>query len=123
MRRSPIEEGKRWLEQAVEDLKWAKELTRLGGYHIACFLAQQIVEKALKGYLYACGEEVVIGHSITRLCEDAAAYDGRFLEKRRRWAILDSYYLTTRYPNSLPGAIPARVYTEGAAQEATRLAE
>jgi len=41
----------RWLEQASEDLKWAKDLAERGGYHIACFLAQQIGEKALKAFL------------------------------------------------------------------------
>ena len=40
MRRSPYEEGMRWLEQAVEDLRWARDLTERGGYHIACFLSR-----------------------------------------------------------------------------------
>jgi hypothetical protein len=31
MRRSPLEEGRRWLDQAKEDLHWARELARLGG--------------------------------------------------------------------------------------------
>ena len=30
--------------------------------------------------------------------------------------------MPTRYPNSLPDSIPARVYTRDAAQEAVRLA-
>ena len=34
MRKSALEEGRRWVEQAKEDLKWAKELARLGGYHL-----------------------------------------------------------------------------------------
>ncbi|MCS7240833.1 MAG: HEPN domain-containing protein [Candidatus Bipolaricaulota bacterium] len=123
MRRSPREEGKRWLEQAKEDLRWAKELARLGGYHIACFLAQQIAEKALKGFLYAQGEEVVLGHSVERLCEQAASHDPSFSTKKGAWAILDGYYVPTRYPNSLPESIPARVYNAAAAGEAVRLAE
>lgn len=68
MRKEAIEEGKRWLEQAIEDLKWAKDLAERGGYHISCFLAQQVGEKALRAYLYAQGEEIVIGHSIERSC-------------------------------------------------------
>jgi HEPN domain-containing protein len=75
MRRSPLEEGKRWIDQAREDLKWARELVRLGGYHIACFLAQQIAEKALKGYPYAQGEEVVLGYSVEQLCAAASTYN------------------------------------------------
>jgi len=39
-----------------------------------------------------------------------------------RWSILDGYYVPTRYPNSLPDSIPARVYTADAAREAVRLA-
>lgn len=123
MRKSPIDEGKRWLEQASEDLKWAKDLAQRGGYHIACFLAQQIGEKALKGLLYAKGEEIVIGHSIERLCSVAAEFDKDFLDKAKTWSILDGYYVPTRYPNSLPDSIPSKVYTSHAAAEAVTLAE
>ncbi|RLA93519.1 MAG: DNA-binding protein [Deltaproteobacteria bacterium] len=117
MRRSPAEEGKRWLDQASEDLRWAQDLARRGGYHIACFLAQQVAEKALKAFLYAMGEEVVLGHSVNRLCDEASRHDESFAEKGRRWSILDGYYVPTRYPNSLPDGIPAEVYTADAAKE------
>jgi HEPN domain-containing protein len=123
MRKKPIEEGKRWLEQASEDLKWSKDLAKRGGYHISCFLAQQVGEKALKAFLYAEGEELVIGHSVERLCVSAAEFDKEFAEKVKTWAILDGYYVTTRYPNSLPDSIPARVYTSQAATKAASMAE
>ncbi|HKB24344.1 MAG TPA: HEPN domain-containing protein [Methylomirabilota bacterium] len=122
MRSSPAEEGRRWLEQAREDLRWAEDLAQRGGYHIACFLAQQVGEKALKALLYAAGEELVLGHSVERLCAEAGGRDAHFRERARRWSILDSYYVTTRYPNSLPDSIPARVYTQDAAKDAVRLA-
>lgn len=122
MRRSPLEEGKRWLDQAEEDLRWADDLSRRGGYHIACFLAQQVGEKALKAFLYASGEEIVLGHSIERLCAEAADRHSEFRQRAMRWSILDGYYVPTRYPNSLPDSIPARVYTEEAARESVRLA-
>ena len=123
MRSEAIEEGKRWLEQSVEDLKWARDLAERGGYHIACFLAQQVGEKAIKAFLYAQGEEVVLGHSIERLCHSASKFDAEFLNKVKRWSILDGYYVPTRYPNSLPDSIPARVYTQEAARDAVRLAD
>ena len=123
MRQSNIEQGKRWLEQAWEDLKWAEDLAERGGYHIACFLSQQVGEKALKAFLYAEGEEIVIGHSIERLCNSAAKFDAEFSEKVKGWAILDGYYVPIRYPNSLPESIPAKVYTGSAAREAVRMAE
>ena len=122
MRRSPLDEGRRWLEQAEADLRWADDLSQRGGYHIACFLAQQVGEKALKGFLYAAGAEVVLGHSIERLCAEAAEQHAAFREQARRWSILDAHYVPTRYPNSLPDSIPALVYTGDAAKEAVRLA-
>jgi len=68
------------------------------------------------------GEELVLGHSVERLCAEAGGRDAHFRERARRWSILDSYYVTTRYPNSLPDSIPARVYTQDAAKDAVRLA-
>lgn len=121
--REPLEEGRRWLEQAEEDLKWTRHLVREGAHHIACFLAQQVAEKALKAFLYAHGREIVLGHSIERLCQEAAQYWEAFARHAQRWALLDGYYVPTRYPNSLPGSIPAKVYTREAAEEAARLAE
>ncbi len=123
MRREPIEEGMRWLEQASEGLKWAKDLSTRGGYHIACFLAQQVAEKALKAFIYAQGEEIVVGHSVERLCHFAAKFDGDFADKVLIWSILDGFYSPTRYPNSVPDSIPARVYTRQAASQAVALAE
>ncbi|MGQ9631116.1 MAG: HEPN domain-containing protein [bacterium] len=66
-------EWERWLEQAEVDLKWAGDLAERGGYHIACFLAQQVAEKAIKGFLYYQGLEIVVGHSIERLCDQASS--------------------------------------------------
>ena len=123
MRKKPVEEGKRWLDQAEEDLKWAADLAERGGYHISCFLAQQVGEKALKAFLYASGEEIVIGHSVERLCASAAAFDREFMVKVKHWSILDSYYVATRYPNGLPDGIPARVYTARAACDAVTMAD
>jgi HEPN domain-containing protein len=123
MRRSPLEEGRRWLAQAEVDLLWVKDLAARGGYHIACFLAQQTAEKALKAFIYAQGEEIVLGHSVERLCMQAARWKSEFAEGAKRWAILDSYYIPTRYPNSLPDSIPALVYTEEVARTAAALAD
>lgn len=123
MRRSPREEGERWLEQAREDLRWTKDLAQRGGYHIACFLAQQVGEKALKGLLYAAGEEIVLGHSVERLCHEAGRRHPELVEQVRRWAVLDGFYVTARYPNSVPDTIPARVFTQRIAGEAVELAD
>jgi HEPN domain-containing protein len=123
MRKDAHNEGERWLAQAVEDLRWAKYLAESGGWHIVCFLAQQVAEKAIKAFLYARGEEIVVGHSVERLCAAAAQYQPGFAERVRRWSLLDGYYIPTRYPNGLPDGIPANVFTQEAAQSAVAQAE
>lgn len=96
MRNNAYDESQRWLAQATEDLRWARHLAEQGGWHLACFLAQQVTEKALKAFLYAQGEEVVLGHSVVQLGNAAARYQTMFTEKVKRWSILDSYYIPTR---------------------------
>ena len=97
MRRSAREEGERWLEQAEIDLRWAQDLADRGGYHLACFMAQQVGGKALKAFLYAQGEEIVLGHAVGRLCREAARWDPRFGEHVGRWAITSSPEPQTRW--------------------------
>ncbi|MBN2079941.1 MAG: HEPN domain-containing protein [Spirochaetes bacterium] len=123
MRNESLEEGKRWYRQSREDLKWSRVLMENnGGYHIICFLCQQIGEKGLKAYLYAKGEELVLGHSILKLLEKAAGYDPTFTEKISAWAILDNYYITARYPNGIPDGIPAAVFNRDMAAQALTIA-
>lgn len=123
MRNDAYEEGQRWLAQAKEDLRWAKHLAEEGGWHLACFLSQQVTEKALKAFLYAQGEEIVLGHSVTRLCAAAAEYRSEFFDKKSKWSLLDGYYIPTRYPNGLPDGIPAEVYSRDVASGAVALAD
>ena len=123
MRNDPRAEGQRWLEQALVDLKWVRHLDQQGAHYLVCFLAQQAAEKALKAVLYARGQEIVLGHSVRQLCQDLSADETRFVQHVEVWGVLDSYYIPTRYPNGLPGGIPARVYNREAAASARGLAE
>jgi len=123
MRKTPEEEAYRWLEQAAADLHSAKVLLENNIYHTTCFISQQAAEKALKAYLYGQGEELVTGHSVASLCSWAAEYDHDFTGLHEEIAILDGYYVPTRYPNGLPDDIPARVYTRKPAEESVKLAE
>ena len=123
MRLDAAAQGRRWLEQAQADRHGAQLLYQGASYHLACFIAQQVAGKALKSFLYAQGEEVVIGHSVEVLCRWAAEYDAAFEALRERVAPLDAYYIPTRYPNSLPDSIPARVYNRTSAEETIAMAD
>lgn len=116
-------EGLRWLEQAQADRYGAQLLFDGGSYHLACFIAQQVAEKAIKAFLYAQGEEFVIGHSVEALCRWATRFAPEFEALRQEVAPLDAYYIPTRYPNGVPDSIPARIYTRPVAQETLRMAD
>ncbi len=124
MRKSQAEqEGRRWLEQAQSDLAAAK-WNEQGGFHsVACFWAQQAAERALKAYLYFRGKRRVFGHSVVELARECVRLDADFNSLTQSAALLDRYYLPTRYPNGLPGGVPAQVYHADEAQEAIQLAE
>ncbi|MBS4007072.1 MAG: HEPN domain-containing protein [Clostridium sp.] len=123
MKRSPKDEGLRWFEQSEADLLGVQVLFDNNLYHLACFIAQQVAEKAIKAFLYARGEQIVTGHSVTALATWAEQFDAAFAALRDEVAILDGYYIPTRYPNGIPDSIPAKVYTRKPAEEALRLAE
>jgi HEPN domain-containing protein len=123
MRPDPVEEGKRWLQQARQDMDDARYNQAGGRYHLTCFLAQQAAEKALKGYLYAQEEERVWGHSVADLARQAAAHDDRFEALIRVGGGLDRHYIPTRYPNGLPGGIPAEAFDADDAKKALRQAQ
>ncbi len=116
------DEAGRWLEQAEDDLRWARHLRDAGAYNIACFLSQQVAEKALKALLYHQDEELVMGHSVKDLCERAAASMPDIADKCTHWGVLDGFYVPTRYPDALPGSIPAKVYDQRAADDAVATA-
>ena len=61
--------ARRWLEQAEADRHGAQLLLDGAVYHLVCFLSQQVAEKAVKAFLYASGEEIVLGCSRKR-CAD-----------------------------------------------------
>ncbi|MBI4234254.1 MAG: HEPN domain-containing protein [Chloroflexi bacterium] len=123
MRPEPKAEGLRWLRQAERDLDDARYMQQGSRYNVACFLAQQAAEKAVKAFLYAQEVDTIWGHSVSELCQRAAEYDPAFGSLRGKAASLDKFYMTTRYPNSLPGTIPAEAFDQEDATRATGMAE
>ncbi len=116
-------EGARWLKQASRDISDARLAREHQRFSLACFMSQQAGEKAMKGYLYGKGAEDVWGHSLADLCEDAKALEALFDVLKSRAIYLDKYYNLTRYPNYLPGGIPADHFDDLEAERALELAE
>jgi HEPN domain-containing protein len=102
-------QAERWLLTAEEDLEAARLLMAGGMYPQCCFLTQQSAEKAVKAMWYMLDAEPW-GHSVQRLLEEfprKRAVSERWIEKA---ALLDKFYIPTRYPNGLPDLTPGQVY-------------
>lgn len=111
MRKDSKTEALRWFTQAEEELKDAKYLMEAKRYYLSLFLCQQSAEKALKAFIYMYEEDSIFSHSVTTILKLANSIDPDFktLEGANR---LDDYYIPTRYPNGLPGGIPAQYYAD-----------
>ena len=112
--KEPNREADRWLRQAESDLAYAELGLREGFFAQACFQCQQVCEKAIKALRYGRGERTVIGHALVELADSQEV----MAQYHQRLAVLDQYYVPARYPNGLPGGIPADVYTRDQASAA-----
>lgn len=116
------DEGARWLQQADEDLITAGRLVELERFYAACFFSQQAAEKAAKAVLYARGDPAVRGHSVAELWREVAGEDPALLVLQGTAAHLDTFYIPTRYPDALPGGVPAHAYDLASAERAVSAA-
>ncbi len=123
MRADPLIEGDRWLRQAEHDISDARYALEGKRFNLACFLSQQAAEKATKAFVYRQGKDDVWGHSVADLCDQAADFDKEFKILKPKVSPLDKFYIPTRYPNGLPGGIPAEAFDEADAQRALALAQ
>jgi HEPN domain-containing protein len=110
-------QAERWLITAQEDLRAAKKLLAEGFCAQACFWANQAGEKAVRAmwHLVDCGSR---SHSVKRLIVEFPHKDnlpdvGALEEKA---ALLDKFYIPTRYPNGLPDLTPGQIYGKDDAQ-------
>jgi HEPN domain-containing protein len=116
--KSSKEDGLRGLRQAANDREMTELLLREGFFAQAGFNAHQVSEKALQAMACYRGDRYVFGHSPTELVADLESTCPRLSEYRELAAILDSYYVPTRYPNALPGSVPFEVYGRRQAEDA-----
>jgi len=125
MRKPFNEEAERWLTHSRDEFADADQLRHRRRFYMALFHFQQAAEKALRAYLLAAVKSVAVLRThvaVGDLLATAAAADPEF-ESLRPAKRLDQYYLSTRYPNGLPGGIPSRFYDDpDEAAEASRLA-
>lgn len=122
MENKNLNEARRWLLQAKNDLAVAKHDKNGGFFAYTCFMAQQSGEKALKALCYLEGERQVVGHALFELLQRASKYDEKIKKLEKECKRLDKYYIITRYPNGLPGLIPAEYFDKEEAEKAIEFA-
>jgi HEPN domain-containing protein len=115
------EMASRWLTFAQEDLRMAKLALEQGIYNQVCFHAQQCAEKALKALIANKGEAPPKTHKLIDLLPQID--HPPITRKRKDLRSLDRFYIPTRYPDALPGALPEGLPNEADAQEALAKAQ
>jgi HEPN domain-containing protein len=69
---------------------------------IICFHCQQAIEKSLKAYLISVTGVLQDGHSLVKLCKNAATHNSLFSGLLKDMAFVSTYYIETRYPAEDP---------------------
>jgi HEPN domain-containing protein len=96
-----------WWKQAERDLLTAKNSFTSKDYYASVFWCQQSIEKGFKALSLKKLKEIPQGHSLVHLAKVLKAPD-TVLSKSR---ILNSEYITTRYPDATDES-PSELYDE-----------
>jgi len=111
-----------WLSFAKNDLMTAEVLHREGIWNQVCFHSQQAIEKLLKSAI-PC-EKRPRSHKLSELL--SLIPPGPFVlseDNKKRLRRLDRFYIPTRYPDALPGALEEGMPSKSDADEAIQTAK
>jgi len=110
-----------WFYFAGEDLAFARSGFEDGFYAHVCFLSQQAVEKAMKGYLVVQGKKYPKTHNLIDLL---GLMDVNWLDSYLSvLKMLSEVYIPLRYPDAVAGALPERLPGREDADEMLKSAE
>ena len=94
-----------WLARAEEDLSFAQLGFREKYFSQACFLSQQVTEKALKAFLLAKGRSFPRIHKVVELANLCVELAADLEPLKNDLKLLDEFYIPTRYPDAIPGGL------------------
>lgn len=96
-----------WQRHATDDERIVElALREKGPPNPICFLAQQIAEKYLKGFLAYHKRPPEKVHALDRLLEQCEDVDRSFSVLRDEAVRLSAYYTAARYPGDIPEFSP-----------------
>ena len=96
-----------WFRQAENDWDWGNHTIDSGHFAQACFIAQQVAEKALKSLCLYRNLDTIKTHSVRKIAQELGV-NGEIEEIGK---YLDLFYIPTRYPDSLPEGAPFESFT------------
>lgn len=92
-----------WFESAESDYKYAEVGLREDiVYPQVAFLAQQIAEKYLKGYLVLNGVNIQKVHELPKLLDECIKFNTDLESLRDACELLTGFYTEVRYPPDIP---------------------
>jgi HEPN domain-containing protein len=115
-----MSEANDWLAFAREDLRVAEWALSAEIHNQACFHAQQCAEKVLKAWLRHLGTLPPRTHQLSLLL--SLLPDEVLSDLRVEITLLDRFYIPTRYPDALAGALPTGLPDAADAEEALAVA-
>lgn len=90
-----------WFARAGDDELSSEAIVKEGGSpRTLCFLSQQMAEKYLKGVAIFFGIKVEKVHDLLRLADLVAEKIPEIEKYRKTLALMNRYYIGTRYPGS-----------------------
>lgn len=114
-------DAERWLDFAREDIRMAELALQWDIFNQTCFHSQQCTEKALKSLISSRGTSPPRTH---RLVDILSMLEPALLaDIANDIQLLDRFYIPTRYPDALPGALPDDLPTRQDAEQALTIAQ
>lgn len=108
--------AERWLAFADEDLRMAQLALDERLWNQACFHSHQGAEKSRKALVAERGGSTPRTHRLTDLMSLLGGRIQEDLENELR--SLEGFYISTRYPDAVPGSLPEGLPEEEDAREA-----
>ncbi len=111
------------IDFAFRDLDGTEILFEKDRYHLACYLAQQTAEKALKAFLAGHSKKVPHIHELDELHKRCLALNSSFQSIIQHCLYLNIFYNPVRYPEAEPGILPEGFPTREQTESALRKAK
>lgn len=99
------EKARDWLDLANRDLHISVVSIKEEIYNIACFHAQQAVEKTIKAYIINKSELIPKTHDLNNLVHKDEELSKILADFDEELDFLDALYITTRYPDVIVGSL------------------